>query len=413
MDAFETAADILSLADTLHPAVSHPSSFSDWREVAETVTRDTITSGEVAMTRKEEDRLEEAKEVGLALLEKFLTRATSAGWGAQSLEERRAAVEHILALPQVPQRTTAWYAQGKQVLTASEFGVLYASARTRGQLVLRKAEKVLAEGGEGSAFAPVTNRLACMTCEMGPFDWGVRFEPVVKQVLDARWGVKIADSGRLLHPRDPTLAASPDGLVLEATDPARVGRLVEIKCPISRTIGAGVPFEYWCQMQIQMEVTGIGECDYVEVKIQSIQKHETELPAEAEPEGWLWLLQNPHTTEMAYAYTEAERAEREGAGWDVVEEIPWRVAGLWTKTVARDRAWYEGTADLRAAFWRDVEGARAGTWTLPESTRPRKVPAGKATGTTVIVQKEGATAPTACLFLDEEEQATPVDPTPL
>jgi hypothetical protein len=418
MDAFQTAADILALADTLHPAVSHPSAFSEWREVAETVAQDTITSGEVAMTRKEEDRLEEAKEVGLALLEKFLTKASSVGWGAQPPEERRAAVQTLLALPQVPQRTAAWYVQGKEVLTASEFGALYASARTRGQLVLRKAEKVVAD--DAAAPAPLTNRLACMTCEMGPFDWGVRFEPVVKQVLEARWGVRIAESGRLLHPRDPKLAASPDGLVLEAADPARVGRLVEIKCPISRTIGAGVPFDYWCQMQIQMEVTGIGECDYVEVKIQSIQKHETELPAGAEPEGRLWLLQEPRSTEMAYAYTEAERAAKEEAGWDVVEQIPWRVAGLWTKTVARDRTWYEGTAELRAAFWRDVEGARAGTWTLPESTRQRKgagaavsTGATKSAGLTVIVQKEGAAgaaASSACLIFDEEEHASPAAP---
>jgi hypothetical protein len=169
-------------------------------------------------------------------------------------------------------------------------------------------------------------------------------------------------------------------------------------------------------MQIQMEVTGIGECDYVEVKLQSIQKHETELPGGVEPEGRLWLLQNPRTTEMAYVYTDPERAERESAGWELVEEIPWRVAGLWTKTVARDRAWFEGTAEMRAAFWRDVERARAGAWTLPESTRQRKAAGtaagsvGKGTGMTVIVQKEGAAPSSACMFLDEDvpQPASPV-----
>ena len=407
MEAFHTVADILSLTDTIQPAVSHPSAFPEWRHVAEEVLSDTVTSGEVAITRKDEDKLEEAKEVGFAFLEKFLVRAAAAGWSDQPPEERRAAVDRILARPQVPQRTTAWYAQGKQVLTASEFGTLFASIRTRGQLVLRKAEALAADADA----AVLTNRLACMTCEMGPFDWGVRFEPVVKQVLEERWGARIAESGRLLHPTDPTLAASPDGLILEATDSARVGRLLEIKCPISRPIGNGVPFDYWCQMQIQMEVTGIDECDYVEVKLQSVQKHETELPAGVEPEGHMWLLQEPRTAQMAYAYTEEERAEREGAGWEVVEAIPWRVAGFWAKTVARDRAWYRGTEELRAAFWRDVHAARAGGFTLPESTRVRRAPAAPATGgrQTVIVQKEGA-APvqSACLIVDEE---TTVEPT--
>lgn len=195
-----------------------------------------------------------------------------------------------------------------------------------------------------------------MTCEMGPFDWGIRFEPVVKQVLERQWGVEIAESGRLLHPKDPHLAASPDGLILAATDPARVGRLIEIKCPITRSIGEGVPFEYWCQMQIQMEVTGIDECDYVEVKLESLQKHNTELRAGALPDGWFWILQIPSGTyEMKYAYTEAERDTLLGAGWELVESVPWRVAGMWTTTVVRDRNWFRGTEELRrkpGRMWR-------------------------------------------------------------
>jgi hypothetical protein len=405
MDAFQCVADLLSVADTLQPAVSHPSTFPSWRETFEGVIEDTIHSGEVALTRKEEERMEEAKEVAASLLEKFLVRATAVGWGQQTPEERRAAAEHILARPQVPQRTLEWYAQGKRVLTASEFATIFASPRTRGQLVMSKAAG-LAPGADAVA---LTNRLACMTCEMGPFDWGVRFEPVVKQVLETRWGARIAEAGRLLHPSDPRLAASPDGLILDATDPEHVGRLLEIKCPISRPIGNGVPFEYWCQMQIQMEVTGIGECDYVEVKLQSIQKHESELPGGAAPEGHVWLLQNPSTTQMVYVYTEEEKAEKEHAGWDIVETIPWRVAGMWTKTVARDRAWYASTADTRAAFWRDVEAAQGGGFTLPESTRAKRATAGGGTaaGTTVIVHKEGAAPPTACMFLDDEPADAP------
>lgn len=40
--------------------------------------------------------------------------------------------------PQVPQRTPAWYAQGKEVLTASEFGTLFGSPRAWSQLVAHK-----------------------------------------------------------------------------------------------------------------------------------------------------------------------------------------------------------------------------------------------------------------------------------
>jgi hypothetical protein len=206
---------------------------------------------------------------------------------------------------------------------------------------------------------------------MGPFDWGIRFEPVVKQILEARWGLQIAEAGRIVHPTDTHIAASPDGIILAATDPARVGRLLEIKCPITRAIGCGVPFDYWCQMQVQMEVTGIDEYEYVEVKIDSLGKNVTDLSGEAE--GFVWLLQDPATCVMRYAYTEAEVE-----GLEVVEKIPWRLGGMYAVTVARDRGWFQQTAEMREAFWIKVEETRQ----MPESPR-------------VVVTKEAA-----CLILD-------------
>jgi hypothetical protein len=194
---------------------------------------------------------------------------------------------------------------------------------------------------------------------MGPFDWGIRFEPVVKQVLEERWGAKIVDSGRLTHPTDPLLAASPDGLILEATDPSRVGRLLEIKCPISREVGEAIPFEYWCQMQVQMEVTGIEECEYVEVKIDSISPKKADLSG-AVPEGIIWLFQDASNCQMHYAYTAAEKVHAESKGWDLMETIPWRLEKFFSKTVVRDRAWFKGTAQMRSDFWDLVEQARKG-----------------------------------------------------
>jgi hypothetical protein len=142
----------------------------------------------------------------------------------------------------------------------------------------------------------------------------------------------------------------------------------------------------------------------VEVKIQSIQKHETGLPGGAQADGYVWLLQGPSTA-MTYAYTEDERVRLEAEGWECIEVIPWRVAEMWAKTVTRDRAWFEGTAPTRERFWNDVEQARAGNYQLVESSRPRRV----AAPLQVIVQKEdavpgGAPVPSAssnCLIQDD------------
>jgi hypothetical protein len=210
---------------------------------------------------------------------------------------------------------------------------------------------------------------------MGPFDWGIRFEPVVKIILEERWGAKILEAGRLLHPTDSLLAASPDGLIIDAADPARVGRLLEIKCPITREINETIPFDYWCQMQIQMEVTGIDECEYVEVKLDSITSKRADLSGMI-PDGCIWLFQNSTTCEMMYAYTEEQKATCEHL--DLIETIPWRLNKIFTKTVTRDRAWFQGTASMRQQFWETVQKVRTGELVAFESKKPR-----------VTVTKEG------------------------
>lgn len=312
-----------------------------------------------------------------ALVEEFMTlffdAATTRRWTEMPPEEKVANVERLAAQPQIPQRTPDWYAQGKQVLTASEFATILGTPRAIGTLAVQKA------AGPPPADAPQTNRLACCTPEMSAMDWGVRFEPVVKQILTAMWGAEIMEFGRLVHPTDPHLAASPDGIVVAAADPARVGRLVEIKCPIRREVTGTIPFEYWCQMQIQMEVCDIDECEYVEVKLNSAYKDKAFCQETKEGTqrhlyaGTVWLFQEPDTLELKYAYTPLERKDLEHAGWTIVETIPWNLDGIYIQVVARDRAWFASTAGAREAFWAKVAESRAGTFVLPASSRaPRQ-----------------------------------------
>ena len=365
---FQHAADLLSWKDMDAPAPSYSGAFTDWKEAAEDVMSEIIAAGD-GVIQADQESFELGKEVAFMALEKFMAKATAVGWSQQGAEARLAAAKELLERPQIPQRTQAWYEQGKQVLTASEFSKLLGTPRAVSQLVMSKVPAEVPQQ---------TNRLACMTCEMGPFDWGVRFEPVVKQILAEKWGAEIAESGRIMHPTDPHIAASPDGIIMAATDPARVGRLLEIKCPITRKIGEGVPFDYWCQMQVQMEVTGIDECEYVEVKLDSIQGTATDLSGDTH--GRLWLVQNPATCELRYAYTETELES-----WLRLETIPWRLNSMYAVTVVRDRAWFQETAAARAKLWEDVEKAKKGEFKEVEGRQKSKV----------IVTKEPA-----CLIVD-------------
>jgi hypothetical protein len=348
-EMFRPVSDLMAVYDLEKPANSYEKSFAKWREESEEAIQTYIEEGGVPV---DETSTDAALQIGYGILEKFLKRGTAVGWGAHSVEARRQALDQLLALPQVPQRTYEWYMQGKQVLTASEFSNIFGTPRAVRNLAF---QKVVPPADTG---AKLTNRLACPTTEMGPFDWGVRFEPVVKQVLSQRWGCKIVDTGRIMHPTDPLLAASPDGIIYDAVEPQRVGRLLEIKCPITRLINETIPFEYWCQMQIQMEVTGIDECEYVEVKIQSATAKGGAV--DMIPEGHVWLLHDSATEKMTYAYTEEEKASFQEQGFTELEMIPWRVEKLFTKTVVRDRGWFEGTRAKREEFWAIVAQARRG-----------------------------------------------------
>ena len=151
-------------------------------------------------------------------------------------------VSRLLGQASTAQRTLEWYKQGQEVLTASQFATILKGARTRGHLVVEKSTPI----------TTISKKYLCVRTEdIRAFDWGIRFEPVIKQLYENITSSKVADLGRLIHPTDKNLAASPDGLV---TDGQKKGYLVEFKAPISRVITEEVPKDYWMQMQIQMEV---------------------------------------------------------------------------------------------------------------------------------------------------------------
>lgn len=297
----------------------------------------------------------------VGLFHAFLDRAGTASrpFRELSVAARKRLAAHLFDRKQSAQRTEEWYKEAQHMLTASEFADIFSAPRTRGHLVMSKVAEP----------QPMNRRLACPTASLSPFDWGIRFEPVVKQILEGLWGARIEDCGRVYHPTLERLAASPDGVILAATDPVRVGRLVEIKCPISRKVGQGIPFKYWCQMQIQMEVSGIHECEYVEITF------EKECAADA-AEGWLWLLSRPVPTvedclEYRYAYTEPERDAAVAEGWSVAETVPWRRREMHNEVVAFDPHWFASTLPVQEQFWEDVEAAKRGEFVVPASSREK------------------------------------------
>ena len=275
----------------------------------------------------------------------------------------------LLTATQVEQRTPEWYQETRNMITASEVATVFKSGRTRGQLVMSKAsppaERFIAS-------------LAVPKASTGPMDWGVRYEPVVKEFLENSLKAKIHDLGRIRHRTNPKIAASPDGLIVASEKaPELVGRLVEIKCPSTRVIKDGeIPFEYWCQMQLQMEVCGVDACEFVEAKFVEELPPGADAPgadapgADALATGFISLITKDDVNK--YLYHATASAASLADEWTLLETYPWYLMKLRRVTVPRDVNWFAQSQPAFEQFWADVEGAKAGTWILPPG-RPKKV----------------------------------------
>lgn len=135
----------------------------------------------------------------------------------------------------------------------------------------------------------------------GSLDWGVCFEPVVTDMIypQLRGDCVVGEFGCIEHPRMPGLGASPDGIVVGG--PTKyVGRMVEIKCPTTRAYDPyKIKYEYWVQMQIQMEVCDLEECDFIECWFKEMERGD-----------WLREPEDGRTKGVAY-----RMASPEGSCW--------------------------------------------------------------------------------------------------
>lgn len=93
---------------------------------------------------------------------------------------------------------------------------------------------------------------------------GKKYEEIATRLYRRKYNTDVFEFGLLPHSRLNWLAASPDGITPN-------GVMLEIKCPYSRKIEEGVPpIWYWAQMQVQLEVADLDECDFLECEIKEL-----------------------------------------------------------------------------------------------------------------------------------------------
>jgi len=166
-------------------------------------------------------------------------------------------VQQLLALPpQAAQGSQEWFQFRQGLLGASDYpSALGNNPYCSRRMLVRKKTGQVSEyrGGLGSAV-----------------QHGHDNEPIAVRKYEQQTGEEVLHFGCIVHRQiRPELdidfmGASIDGIC------RRSGRLVEIKCPKSRPITDEVPGHYWDQVQGQMEVLDVDECDFVQFRPDSV-----------------------------------------------------------------------------------------------------------------------------------------------
>lgn len=153
-------------------------------------------------------------------------------------------------LERVEQRTPEWYNMRLNMLTASN------------TLNAVKCHKSLIKQKATQEFKHFSSEATL---------WGTKFEPIAQEIYSTHMNnMKIYEFG-LIKSTDPDIdfyGASPDGITA-------TGIMLEIKCPYTRKIKPNYILpEYYAQMQGQMAVCKLSECDFAQFEFDKITLEE-------------------------------------------------------------------------------------------------------------------------------------------
>ena len=176
-------------------------------------------------------------------------------------------IEHIKQKPQPTQRTDEWYTFRHNLITASNAYKAFESQSTINQLIYEKCQPLKKREDDKNTTGMTIPTMVNINT---PFHWGQKYEPLSVMLYEYLYNTTVADFGCIKHDHYHFLGASPDGINVDVKS-QRFGRMLEIKNIVNREI-TGIPKkEYWIQMQLQMEVCDLDECDFLETKFVEYQ----------------------------------------------------------------------------------------------------------------------------------------------
>lgn len=277
-------------------------------------------------------------------------------------------ITYLQNIPQPEQRTAAWYNFRYRYLTASSIWKAFISESTRNQLIYDKCK-------------PLNVEKYSHTSMDSPMHWGHKYEPVSVQLYEILYNTAVSDFGCIPHATLDFLAASPDGInTLETSE--RYGRMLEIKNIVNREIDGIPKMEYWIQMQLQLEVCNLNECDFLETRFKEYLDEDAYLADSYQNDGSLnynktkegqqkgMMIQFIVNGQPAYEYAALNMSRIELTAWEAemmnkhqndmwCKNIYWWLDELSCVLVLRNKFWFKAAVPILTDLWKTIEHEKA------------------------------------------------------
>lgn len=282
----------------------------------------------------------------------------------EKYEKRKGQLKVLKKLELPEQRSKEWYEMRKEKLTASSLASALGKCHftTRNELLLSKIEEKPYQSNE------IT-------------EWGVKYEDIAIAFYEEMYKVKVLDFGLIPHPTFDAFGASPDGICDDTGNDEYVSRMVEIKCPPKRKFTKTVPPHYLMQVQGQLEVCDLDECDFFQVKIEDyadFNEYKEDIFVNDEeiidgrthlnfPKGVTVSYRKKDEIKLTYIYpklnmsnegylkwVKEKKLEIKNSGHDFVENKWWKITRYECTLVQRDNEWWINNVGEILSFYKDL-----------------------------------------------------------